>query len=239
VLPLRRLAVPATARKLAPLSVVLALGACVSAPPPGPAVTVLPGKDKDLAAFQEDELVCERHAVAHTGYTAVPPSAASVVAGGTAAGLPNDGSTHGKAAGDKPGGDTVVGAPIAPGTTAANAPSTVGVQPFDEAGYFQCMASRGDTVQPMPAGYTASAYAYDSAYPYGYVYGYPYGYPYPFYDGGFYGGFGWGGWGHGGWHRGGWGHGGWVHGGWGHGGFAHGGFGHGGGGFGHGGGGHR
>jgi len=206
---------------------------------------VLPGKDKDLAAFQQDELVCQRHAVAHTGYTAAPPSGAPVATDGAAAGLANNGSTHDKAGGDKTGSDTVVGVPVAPGATAVNVPPADGIQPFDEAGYLQCMASRGDTVQPIPAQYATSAYTYDSAYPYGYVYGYPYGYPYSYYDGGFYGGFGWGGWGHGGWHRGGWGragwgHAGWGHGGWGHGGFAHGGFGHGGGGFGHGGGGgHR
>jgi hypothetical protein len=264
VLPVRTLTASQAARRLASLGVLLALGACASAPPPDPGMTVLPGKGKDLAAFQQDQLVCWRHAVAHTGYTNTaafsapgPTGGATGAAGGVrgaaggATGLAGAAASPAGGASGPTGSVTgatgsVTGtmsgatgeAPVATGAAVANAPA--GTQPFDEAGYLQCMASRGDTIQPASAGYAGSAYAYGSADPYGYAYGYPYGYgygyPYPFDDGGFYGGFGWGGWGHGGWHRGGWGHGGWGHGGWGRGGFAHGGFGHGG--FAHGGGGH-
>ena len=43
-----------------------------------PAVSVLPGPGKDAVAFQQDEQVCQRHAMAHTGYAdAVPAGAAS------------------------------------------------------------------------------------------------------------------------------------------------------------------
>ena len=39
---------------------VVALGGCVVAPPPGPAMVVLPGKGKDQAAFQQDERRCQQ-----------------------------------------------------------------------------------------------------------------------------------------------------------------------------------
>jgi hypothetical protein len=189
-------------RGLAPLTLVLALGACATSP--GSALTVLPGPGKDQAAFQQDALVCQQHAVAHTGYNAPVPSAAA----GSAAGAANT---------------------VPPG----------GAQPFDEAGYLQCMASRGDTVQAQPSAYAAGTDPYGYAWPYGYPYAYPggyptgFGYPYPFYDGGLYGGFGFG-FGHGRFDHdrfahGGFGHDRFAHGGFGHGGFGHGGFGHGGG----------
>jgi hypothetical protein len=212
------------AGKFAPIGVALALAACAS-PPPGYSVAVLPGIGKDTAAFQQDEQVCQQHAVAHTGYTnralSAPPE--------TPAGITPNGT-----------------APAAPANAAANAVVPPGVQPFDATGYLQCMAARGDTVQPQPYGYADAAYPYGNVYPDGYAYGYPYAadYPYPFYDDGFYGGFGWGGFGNGHFHQGGFvhrgfGHGGFARGGFAHGGFAHGGFAHGGFGGGHGGGGHR
>jgi hypothetical protein len=206
------------AQRFAPLGVALALGACASTPPPGLPVAVLPGTDKDLAAFQQDELICQQHAVAHTGYGSPAGSAAT----GSPTGKP------GSAANTVSGNGTARATPVAGGTTAANAAVPVGTQPFDEAGYLQCMASRGDTVQLEPEGY-AAAYPYDDSYAYGYPYGYAYdyGYPYGFYDPGFVGVFGFG-------HRF---HHGFDHHRFDHGRFGHGGFGHGG--FGHGGGGHR
>src|ERR1700679_2057028 len=56
------------ARMLAVLGANLAVGACVAGPPPGPAGLVMPGKDKSQAAFQQDQAVCQQHAVARTGY---------------------------------------------------------------------------------------------------------------------------------------------------------------------------
>jgi hypothetical protein len=216
------------ARTLALLSVTLVVSACVAGPPPGPMGVVAPGKDKSQAAFQQDQSVCQQHAVAQTGY-------------GEASQNPAD---------HPPPNET----PPGPGSFSANAtpPSSAGaaVPPGTEVpgemSYLQCMAARGDIVQMTSAG----GYS-DSGYGYPYAYGYPYyGYDYPLYGGliagwgGWYGwrhgGWGHGYWGHGGWGHGGWGHGGWGHGGWGgHGGFGHGGFGHGGFGHGGGGGGHR
>lgn len=228
MLPERKLATQGLAQRLAPLGIALALGACASTPPPGLPVVVLPGTGKDLAAFHQDELICQQHAVAHTGYGGPTGSAAA----GSPAGTPGDAANGASRNG------TAGGTPIAARTTAANAAVPVGAQPFDEDGYLQCMASRGDTVQPQPAGY-ALAYPYDDSYAYGYPYGYPYAYDYPygFYDPGFVGVFGFGR----GFHHGfdhGFDHGGFNHRSFAHGGFAHGGLGHGGG-FGHGGGGHR
>jgi len=227
VLSLRTFTPYRAAGRFAPIGVALTLAACASSPPGYP-VAVLPGTGKDQAAFQQDVRVCQQHAVAHTGYTdsalSAPPD--------TPAGITPNGATQ--------------AAPLIPGNATANAVAPAGTQPFDAAGYLQCMAARGDTVQPQPYADAEAAYPYGSAYPDGYAYGYPYAaaYPYPFYDDGFYGGIGWGGFGNGHFHHGGFAHGGFAHGGFAHGGFAHGGFGGGfahggfGGGFGHGGGGH-
>jgi hypothetical protein len=185
-------------------------------PPAGPPVSVLPGQNKDAAAFQQDELVCQQHAVAHTGYGDLTRSGAP----GAAVSGANSGVAGTAAAGS--------GAGIT--NAAAVTPSP------DAVGYLQCMAARGDTVQAEPAAY-ADGYGYGYS-PDLYPYGYGYGYPYDYYDGGF----AWGGGGYGGWHGGGFHHGGFGRGGFAQGGFGHGGFGGGHGGFGGGhggGGGHR
>jgi hypothetical protein len=158
VIPVRKLAAQGLAQRLAPLGIALALGACAATLPPGPPIAVLPGTGKDLAAFQQDELICQQHAVAHTGYGSPAGSAAT----GRPESAENGASLNA----------TAGAAPVAAGTTAANATVPVGAQPFDEAGYQQCMASRGDIVQPQPAGYAAAAYRY------GYLYPYPYDYPF-------------------------------------------------------------
>jgi hypothetical protein len=221
----RTLAVCRAARRLAPVAVALALGACATSPPGYP-VTVLPGTGKNLAAFQQDQAVCEQHAVAHTGYGGPGQPGATNLPAGTAS-SPRNGASEGGPAGP--------GVTTANAAVPANAAGPGGNQPFDGVGYLQCMASRGDTVQPQPGAYGATAFGYGA--PYGYAYGYPYdyGYPYPFYDDAFYGGFGvvGGGFAHRGFFHRGFVHGGFGHGGFGHGGFGHGGFGHGGGGGGH------
>lgn len=198
----RRKPAGGAASGLASISVVLVLGACAASP--GSGFTVLPGSGKDQAAFQQDSLVCQQHAVAHTGYNTPVPS--------------------------------VTTGPVAGATNAA--PEGGGPQPFDQAGYLQCMASRGDTVQALPAAYAAEPYPDGDAWPYGYPFGYPdgypvgFGYPDPFYDGGLYGGFGfgfgYGRFGHGRFDRDRFAHGGFdrdrfAHHGFGHGGFTHGG----------------
>jgi hypothetical protein len=216
VIPPGKLTAQGLAQRLASLSVAAALVACTSTPPPGLPVAVLPGTGKDLAAFQQDELICQQHAMAHTGYGSTTGSVVTGSQAGTA-GNPANGVSR----------NATAGAPPFAAPTAANAAVPAEAQPFDATGYLQCMASRGDTVQPRPA-QNAVADPYGAYYAYGYPYGYLYDYPYGFYDPGFVGAFGFVGRFHHGFdHRA------FAHGGFQHHGFAHAG------GFGHGGGGHR
>jgi hypothetical protein len=191
---------------LVPLGLVLLLSACESEPPPGPAVVVLPGRNKDLAAFQQDDLICRQHAAAKTGYSGPGTSGAAPGSAGGSGVVPAPAGTQaGSGNGDQKG-------------------SAV-AQPADEAAYAQCMAARGDVVQSRPWGYPAEpppyGYPYEYA-PYGPWVGYPYDFPYFLYGGGLYGGFGWArdGYYHGTWHRGGFARGGFARGGFARGGLA-------------------
>ena len=205
-------------RTLGSLSASLLLVGCVAPAPQ--AIVAFPGKDKSAAAFQQDEAICQQHAISHTGYglpsePAVPPAdgdVATTMGGGAAA--PSLGTTGATATG------------------VVSAPATAGIP--DEISYAQCMVARGNTVLPIVK--------YDEQYVYnpsgGFGYGSDYASAYPFYGAGLVGGFGFYGFngGHhhgyhnGAYHGGGY-HGGGHHGGWGgHGGGGHGGSGHGGGG---------
>ena len=173
------------ARRMLPLGAALMLGACVSEPPPGPTAIVVPGSGKDFAAFQQDDAVCRRHAASHTGYGDLRPPHAE----GSHAVINSPTEEAGAAGG--------VGTPTDSGATSAHAPGTSAPEPPDETvpnqlGYLQCMAARGDTVRPEPAGYVEAANWYGTAYPYDYCYPYPYGcgYPYDLYGVGFIGVFG-------------------------------------------------
>lgn len=170
------------ARTSALMGLSLMLGACATDGLSGSPMMAVPGPNKSLAAFQQDQSICAQHATAHTGYGGPSQPAAPNAAGNAAAGATPDG----------PGADT--------GAVPA------GVNPSNEASFMQCMAARGNSVQmaPVVADYTDYAYAYPyGGYPYvgPFGYGYPYGYPY--YGGGlFFGGGGWGGWHGGRWGRG-------------------------------------
>ena len=180
------------ATRLAWPGVALLLAACST---PGSEFSVLPGPGKDQAAFQQDMLICQRDAIAHTGYnTPLPPVSVPPATAPPQAPPP--------AAADEPA--NIAAGPSAPGPA----------QPLDEAGYLQCMASRGDTVQAEPSAYADQFYpngdfgSYD--YPWGGSYGYPggWGNPGPVYDGGLFGGFAFG-FGGDGYHR--WDHDHWDH----------------------------
>jgi hypothetical protein len=148
---------------LAALLASLTLVACAADPPPGPTGMIVPGADKTAAAFQQDQAICQQHALAHTGYggpTQLGPSASAPTAAepSPTASAPTPVSE------------------VAPATGAAAAPA----QPADDVGFMQCMAARGDNVQVVDAGYPYpyAPYPYPYyPYPYGYSYGYPYGYP--------------------------------------------------------------
>jgi hypothetical protein len=231
------------ALSLAPLAPVLALGvlalgACAVAPPTGPTVMVMPGKGKDLAAFQQDDAVCRHYASAQIGYGSPAQAATQSAVGsavvGTALGAAA-GAAIGAAAGNPAAGAAIgAGSGLLLGSAAGagNAAYAAGaLQQRYDVSYAQCMVAEGNT---LPSGMAAATggYAYPSpyAYPYPAYPAYPYSpYPYLGYPSYYYGapylgsisiGFGsWGGWGgwHGGWgwHGGGWngggGHGGWWH----------------------------
>jgi hypothetical protein len=213
-------------RQVVPLGA-LALAGCVTPPPTSPAFVVVPGSTKTMAEFQQDDSICRQHASALTGYDTPAQNA-------TGGAVPNGAS--GTSAAQPPGKTTSSAAATEPSKGAS--PPITG-QP-NEVAYDQCMAARGNLVQPAPQPYDAT-YA-------GYGY-YDFGFPYADYYDGFYGGWGWGVGGvfvydryhhgpffHDRFHGGGYGrfaHAGWSHGGWGHGGFGHGGGGHSGGGGGH------
>ena len=179
----------------------LALGACVAAPPTGPAVAVMPGPGKTLAQFQQDDMTCRGYAQQTIGGgqpqqaannaavgSAVVGTGIGAAAGallGAAAGNPGLGAAAGAGAG------LLVGSSA--GANGAQV-SSAQLQHQYDVGYMQCMAAQGESVPPVQQ--QAAAYP---AYAPGYAYPAPYPYPYPYYYGpGYYGpevsvGFGFGG----------------------------------------------
>ncbi len=195
----------------------LALGACAVPPPQGPSVVAMPGRGKDMASFQQDDLVCRQFASSQTGGMSAAQAGTSAAVGsavlGTALGA-GVGAALGAVGGAAGAGAAIGGATgLLAGSAigAGNAQvSAAGIQQRYDVAYAQCMAAHGNQVQ-VPQVFAG---------------GYPYGPPPPSYYGwgpGWYGGWwpGWygptvaigvgGGWGWG-WGRG-WGWGGGWHGG--------------------------
>jgi len=167
---------------------VLALGGCVVAPPTGPSVMVMPGKDKSFEAFQADDAVCRQFAAQQIGISPAEGANRSLVGSavvGTVVGAAA-GAAIGAAAGN-PGAGAAIGAGsgavlgTASGMGAAQA-SGGSLQRRYDIGYVQCMSAKGENVpQNFPYagpsyGYPAYGYSYP-AYPYGYSYYYPGYYP--------------------------------------------------------------
>jgi hypothetical protein len=179
----------------------LSISACATIAPMGASLVVIPGQDKTLAAFQQDETVCQQP-VQPSAQQSAPPSDGTVQ---PAAPAPPDEAMFMQC-------------------MAAHGNSVQAVPAYDNAGYYPYA---GDAY-PYGGAYPYPNYYTGGIYPYPYAYA---GGAYPFYDDAFYGGgWGFGGgfggrWGRdGGFHRGGWEHGGeWGRGGF-HGGMARGGF---------------
>jgi OmpA family protein len=191
--------------RIAALLSTLAVGACAVGPPPGPSVAALPGKDKSLEAFQQDDAACRSYAAQTLGGVSPTDAANQSMANSAAAG-----TLLGAAAGAAIGaaaGNPALGAAIGAGSgLVLGSASGAGAADYSAASaqrgydisYAQCMTSRGDQVAsggapgPYPAGYPAGPYPYPPPYAYA-----PYPYPYPYYyPGPVVGvGFGWG-WGH-------------------------------------------
>ena len=174
---------------------VFALGGCAVAPPTGPAVAVMPGKDKTFEAFQADDIACRQYASQQIGGVAPAQAATDTVAGSAAVGTvlgAAAGAAIGAAAGNPAAGAAIgAGSGLALGTatgvSAANV-SAGSLQQRYDLGYVQCMSAKGDSV-PQNYGYPQTAYAYPP-YPY-YAYPYPYYYSGPWYGPAFIGfGFG-------------------------------------------------
>ena len=177
-------------KEIAALAGALALGACAVAPPPGPSVMALPGKDKSFADFQQDDMSCRQYASVQTGGT-TPAQAANDSAIGSAAA----GTLLGAAAGAAIGaavGNPAAGAAIGAGSglfvggasgASAAGYSAATIQQAYDMSYVQCMVAKGESV---PAGANAPP-PVAAAYPYPYppAYAYPYA-PYPYYPGYFY-----------------------------------------------------
>ena len=189
--------------RVATLLGTLALGACAVGPPAGPSVAALPGRDKSLEAFQQDDAACRTYAGQTLGGVSPADAANQSIANSTVAGTllgAAAGAAIGAAAGNPAlgaaigaGSGLVLGS--ASGADAANY-SAASVQHGYDISYAQCMTSRGDQVASNagPGPYQGGAYP-GGPYPYpppAYAYApYPYYYPGPFVGVGF--GFGWGG----------------------------------------------
>jgi OmpA family protein len=161
---------------------VLALTGCVTAPPSGPSVLVLPAKDKPFAQFQQEDGSCRQFASAQTGGAspaeAANNSTATSAALGTALGAAA-GAAIGAAAGN-PAAGAAIGAGsglFVGGASGVNAGSysAASLQQRYDMSYLQCMAANGNQV-PQQSEIAGAGYPGYSA-PYG---GYPYPYPYPY-----------------------------------------------------------
>jgi hypothetical protein len=171
--------------------VFLGLSGCTIAPPTGPNVVALPGKDKSWEVFQGDDAACRQYASTQIGNTAPAEAANQSAVGssvlgtvaGAAAGAAIGAATGNPAAGAAIGGTSGLVVGGATGLSAAQA-SDYSLQRRYDIGYAQCMTAKGENVQMPTVAY--SAYPAYPAYPYGpYYYPYysPYSYPYypPFY----------------------------------------------------------
>jgi hypothetical protein len=160
------------ARTLGSLGVSLLLAGCAASAPQGPSFLTFPGSDKSAVAFQQDQAICQRHAISHTGYGLPSEPAVQSSDGGAAA------ISGGGPAASSPG----------PSVVTRKVPARAEDEMPDELSYAQCMAARGDTVQLLPVPIYDEQYAY--ALPGSFGYGSDYPYPYPLYGAGFVGGFG-------------------------------------------------
>jgi outer membrane lipoprotein SlyB len=148
----------------------LALAGCAAAPPTGPYIAALPGKDKTFEAFQADDVACRQYASSQIGYASPATAATQSAVGSTALG-----TVVGAAAGAAIGaaaGNPAMGAAIGAGTGfvtggaagigAANASASEMQWRYD-VGYAQCMTANGENVQMPGPAYT---YAPPPYYPY-------------------------------------------------------------------------
>ena len=133
--------------RYAPLLAVLGLGACVTLPPSGPSMTVLPGTGKSFDQFRSNDAECRSYAIGQAGGTPVQAAEDSAIrsaALGTAIG-----AVAGAAIGGSQGAAVGAGTGLIVGGaagTGAGAQSARGAQQRYDAGYVQCMYAKGHKV---------------------------------------------------------------------------------------------
>lgn len=163
------------------------LGACAVAPPRGPSVVALPSQGKDFGQFQREDGYCQQAASVSLGFgsdQAVAQAGIGSAAIGTALGAAAGGligaATGNFGAGAAIGAGTGLLAGSAVGVGAAQNTNLSLQERFDIT-YAQCMASYGNSIQPVQVGVPVPVYP--GAYPYygprvGFGYGWGYGRPY-------------------------------------------------------------
>ncbi|WPB85117.1 glycine zipper family protein [Sediminicoccus rosea] len=156
--------------------VTIGLGACTIGPPQGPSVVAMPPQGKDFGQFQREDAFCQQTAMnslglnseqapaqAAIGSAAIGTAVGAVAGGliGAATGNAGAGAAIGAGTGLIAG--SVVGAGAAQNTN-------LSMQGRYDVTYSQCMASYGNTVQPLQVSVPVPVYAppvYPAPYPYG------------------------------------------------------------------------
>lgn len=144
--------------------VAFGIGACTVAPPPGPSVLALPPAGKDFAQFQREDVFCQQTAMSGLGLNsegapaqaALGSAAVGTVLGAAAGGL------IGAATGNFGAGAAIgAGAGLALGGAAgagAAQNTHLNMQDRYDITYAQCMASYGNSVQPLRVGVPVPVY---------------------------------------------------------------------------------
>ena len=142
---------------------VLLLDGCAVEPPQGPETPVMPGPNKSLSQFQEDDAVCRQYASQQTGgvtasqaanHSAVGSAAVGTVLGAAAGALLGSASGNaGTGAAIGAGAGLLGGSAIGAGNAQESAEH---LQHRYDVAYQQCMATRGNQVsEPPPPSYPA------------------------------------------------------------------------------------
>ena len=143
--------------RAAALLVLLSLGACVTLPPSGPSMMVLPGSGKSFDQFRVNDSECRGYASAQAG-RATPAQAAEDSVFRSAALGTAIGAVAGAAIGGGQGAAVGAGTGLIVGGVAGSgvaAQSVRGSQQRYDAGYIQCMYAKGHKV-PVSGRFTDS-----------------------------------------------------------------------------------
>lgn len=166
------------ARLMIGFASLMALSACVVAPPSGPRVMALPPQGKDFGQFQQEDMSCRQFASDQSGGVAGAQAATNNAVGAAAVGTAVGaglGAALGSLSGQMGAGALVggtMGALVGGSSAASGAQySANDLQQRYDTSYTQCMYARGNSVQNPPGGYR-TGYSGPGPYPYG-VYGAP------------------------------------------------------------------